>query len=119
MTRKYLGLRCDHDFSNYLEPNEPATFAHEFGTNVENMVVIFDATDEEGAWQEEIYTLDQMNLPDCEDEMFVLRSLDNTHFCCWNVQTEWGRMIMTQDASPLAIWMTLKQAKYFNVEYIN
>ena len=119
MTKKYRGLRCDQKFSEYLEPNDPATFAHEFGTNVENMVVIFDATDEDGTWQEEIYTLDQMNLPESDRKMFTLRSLDNTYFCCCNVQTKWGRMIMVQDASPLAVWMTKDQAKHFNIEYEN
>jgi hypothetical protein len=39
--------------------------------------------------------------------------------CAWKVETDLGMMFMTQDASPLGVWMTAAQAAELNIEYEN
>jgi len=82
---------------------ESQFFADKLNTTPDNILVIYDATDENGEWLEEIW--------DEEDAGFPIRVGDykKTHmeyyfFSYWEIYVPWiGQGILVQDASPIGI----------------
>ena len=117
---KYKGIDCSKsNWDNWILPCEKEIFSGLLNVDNDEIVVIYDAKNEDDEWQEEIYELSEMNLPNSEEQGEKLVSSLNTVFNFWKINTKLGLMYMTQDASPLAVWMTKEQASKLDIEYEN
>ena len=92
---------------------EESLFYKDILATDEDIVILYDATDENGKWLEEIWDEADAGFPDRNDDQFSTAA-DNY----WTIDIpNVGRGILAQNASPIGIALKMYDALKLNIKF--